>query len=72
MSRYLEVDEVYKWLRAGCAYVIWDLPIIDIVQCKECKYYYYDVANDAWFCKNHEYGETYRADDFCSMGERSE
>ena len=44
----------------------------EIVRCKECKYYYYNKDNEAWFCKLHEYGEVYEDEDFCSYGERSE
>lgn len=30
MSKYYKADEVKKWLSCGCAYVIWELPTIEI------------------------------------------
>ena len=43
-------------------------PSIDIVRCKECKWY-----SDMWGCTEHD--EVYlvtNPDDFCSIGERSD
>lgn len=48
-----------------------DLPLIDIVQCKECKYWHKNIKGDdgipiADICYD------FQADDFCSYGERED
>ena len=68
MSRYIDADEAEKLLRAGCAYAIWELPSIDIVRCKECKWWH-----KLHGCiKNDDVNLCTNADDFCSYGERKE
>ena len=68
MSRYIDADEAEKLLRAGCAYAIWELPSIDIVRCKECKWYKQSEA----FCENGN-GLWQAGDEcFCSYGERED
>ena len=42
-----------------------DQPTVDIVQCKDCKYW--EVDNDVGFCKRTEDCD-WTADDFCSRG----
>ena len=74
MSRYIDADEAEKWLKAGCAYVIRELPSIDIVRCKDCKHRYtidcfrayleYDIQE--WIVDSGD------DNDFCSWGERKE
>ena len=74
MSRYIDADEAEKWLRAGCAYVIRELPSIDIVRCSECRLNETDGCPMA-YCTPLEDGDFEtrwwnRPDDFCSWGER--
>ena len=79
MSRYIDADEAEKWLRAGCAYAIRELPSIDIVFCKECKHWD-DRRKDDWWSEEGAcyltsrlgYATYRNHDDFCSRGERKE
>ena len=74
MSRYIDADEAERRLKAGCAYVIRELPSIDIVRCKDCKHRYtidcfrayleYDIQE--WVVDSGD------DNDFCSWGERKE
>ena len=64
MSRWIDADEVEKLLRAGCAYVIWELPSIDLVFCKECKHKD-EIVN---YC--YENDRDVNPNGFCSYGER--
>lgn len=41
----------------------------DIVHCKDCKYWDYEVDNDVGFCTRTEDCD-WNADDFCSKGEK--
>ena len=66
MSKWIDADEAEKLLRAGCAYAIWELPSIDIVRCKECKYS--DIYKGEMFCQIRT--DDVKPDDFCSYGER--
>lgn len=43
-----------------------DLPSIDIVRCKECKYWNSETNG----CKRNPSVEAWKPDDFCSYGER--
>lgn len=73
MSRYIDADEAEKWLRAGCAYVIRELPSIDIVRCAECKYE--PICSHSVQHTTHEPTSVtigYKSVDFCSYGERRE
>ena len=73
MSRYIDADAYERELRTSniihhygeqIVDKIHSAPSIDIVRCKECKYY-----KDEWcYWRDVEI----RADDFCSYGERSE
>ena len=45
------------------------MPTVDIVRCKDCKYWDYEVDNDVGFCTRTEDCD-WNADDFCSRGER--
>ncbi len=71
MSRYIDADEAEKWLRAGCAYVIRELPSIDIVRCKECVHGTYCEEADMYICNANDQ-DLYEAEHFCSYGERRE
>ena len=77
MSRYIDADTVYKWLRSGCAYVIWEEPTIDIVLCKECKWWLDNLNEDNTYedyveCPFDGTRRIPKPDDFCSYGERKE
>ena len=47
-----------------------DAPTIDLVRCRECKYYIRDEENDDDYCGIHSIG--IYADDFCSYGKRND
>lgn len=51
--------------------VVDDVPTVDIVHCKDCKYWEYDVDTDVGFCVRTEDCD-WSADDFCSRGERKD
>ena len=38
----------------------------ELVRCKDCEHHFYDIGNQAWFCHEHEYGEIFNDNDFCS------
>ena len=40
--------------------------IMSVVRCKDCEHHFFDKGNDAWFCHEHEYGEMFNDNDFCS------
>ena len=67
MSRWIDADALPRHGQRG-GIVHWkdieDAPSIDIVRCKECKYY---EAKEDW-CYWRD--EAITADDFCSYGER--
>ena len=77
MSRYIDIDKVLKELHLNHKDVIYidkrdtakrieKIPSIDIVRCKECRYYKQSEA----FCENCN-GLWQAGDDcFCSYGER--
>lgn len=44
----------------------------EVVRCKDCRHRFYDKYNDCFMCEKHEYGESFKDDDFCSWGERRE
>ena len=79
MSRYIDADTLKIPSEEMVAkMIINSAPHIDIVRCKECKYYnarYYECECD-WASTDHEGGASYsldrNPDDFCSYGERSE
>ena len=73
MSRYIDADaflkeycEPYPHVYMAMSKAVADAPSIDIVRCKECKWY-----SDMCGCTEHD--EVYlvtNPDDFCSYGER--
>lgn len=80
MSRYIDADAMKKWIDEYVSvfkksynkdikvYIDYQ-PSIDIVRCKECKYW----LNNSGLCKHWSklYGSVLtKADDFCSYGER--
>ena len=46
------------------------LPSIEIVRCGECKHWH--EKDGLTYCDRIDYGYGYKADDFCSYGERKE
>lgn len=88
MSRYVDINKVLGELclshkdviyidKNECAKRIKALPTIEIVRCKECKYFIDNLTEDD---TDEAYGECCfdwdikmpTADDFCSYGERRE
>ena len=78
MSRYIDADDAANAIyhhfpsirtMADARGIIEEAPSIDIVRCKECRYW--QDYKDEHFCNN-MYGlhEDTNADDFCSYGER--
>lgn len=75
MSRYIDADaflkeycEPYPHVYMAMSKAVADAPSIDIVRCKECKWYKQSEA----FCENGN-GLWQAGDDcFCSYGERRE
>ena len=43
----------------------------EVIHCKDCKFWDYEVDNDVGFCVRTEDCD-WNADDFCSRGERAE
>ena len=77
MSRYIDADEAEKWLRAGCAYVIRELPSIDIVFCENCrecveKGVGVDCPSGYGYLYCRRKKSVVNEDDYCSWGERRE
>ena len=71
MSKWIDADEAEKLLKAGCAYAIWELPRIDIVFCKECKYE--PICSHSVQHTTHEPTSVtigYKTVEWCSYGER--
>lgn len=69
--KYYKKEDVISFLNTHCPKDMWeyqiaDLPTIDIVLCKDC------IRAKSWKCPFYRAGYTYKADDFCSDGERSE
>lgn len=81
MSRYIEYHDICSAINnqqdgTGMTYEalahamveIQLAPSIDIVRCKECKYW----VSDFHGCSRNACAKPWYADDFCSYGERSE
>lgn len=79
MAKYINKDDVYEWLVAHLPkhqerieQILNDVPSIDIVYCKDCKYYKPPdcLDNFHWTCEliNRIREET----DYCSYGEQRE
>ena len=75
MSRYIEADATRDLLiksislTNGIDTALKEAPSIDIVRCKECKYYDGDdYGEPTRYCVWYE--SVVNADDFCSYGER--
>ena len=71
MSRYIDADALIRYGKCGTL-VYWEdieeAPSIDIVFCKECRYYH-----QLYGCqKNDDIDLVTSDDDFCSYGERRE
>lgn len=80
MSRYIDADDVANAIylhfpsirtMADARGVIEEAPSIDIVRCRDCKYWRTRI--DETNCCAREYAtDHWCADDFCSYGERRE
>lgn len=85
MSRYVNADYVKavmlndRLLQGNAEYELYKqkvdaqvkaMPTIDIVRCQECKHWH--KKDDLTYCDRIDYGYGYKADDFCSYGERKE
>jgi hypothetical protein len=75
MSRWIDADALIRYGKRGTL-VYWedieDAPSIDIVRCRECKYWRaYETWSECerWTDDPYESAKT-KADDFCSYGER--
>lgn len=84
MSRYIDADALKEWLdeylsvfkkydKGTIKGFVDHAPSIDIVRCKECRYWIDNISEDStddecrWRSE-----EAPNADDFCSYGERAE
>lgn len=71
MSRYIDADaipNIYTATHQEIVLALEDAPSIDIVRCRECKYWNM-VSNG---CMRNPSVEGWQDDDFCSYGSRSE
>ena len=75
MSKYYKAEDVISFLNTHCPKDMWeyqiaDLPTIDIVHCRDCKYWKSEqicIGRWGW------YGTMMtEADAFCSYGERTD
>lgn len=73
-----EYDRVHIGEPGKARKLIEDAPTVEaveIVRCRDCKYYYDYGANREYCCHRSKYGKQvfdvkFKADDFCSYGER--
>lgn len=49
-----------------------EMPTVDIVRCKDCKYLHTTFWKDTQICERHAYEIIMKPDDFCSRGERKD
>lgn len=81
MAKYIERDKIFSVWRSmpapasveSLSAAIHQTPAIDIVQCKDCKHFCFDlIGRKNHLCMRKEVGFVLRrkADDFCSYGER--
>ena len=74
MSRYINIDDAIEIVTkaqgmwATTLHALCDAPKIDIVRCKECKYW----VSDFHRCSRNACAKPWYADDFCRYGERKE
>lgn len=62
-----ELNDLPYGIRGIIKTMVHKQPAIDIVECKDCKYWDYEVDNDVGFCVRTEDCD-WNADDFCSRG----
>lgn len=73
MSKYIDADEVEKWLSCGCAYAVRELQTIDIVRCGECIHNPWNEDYDYTCIWDDDFADRPQTpNDFCSYGERME
>lgn len=78
MIKYIKLDDAIKKVeehilpdfRGKVKAILSDLPTIDIVHCKDCKYFklHESVFGKGWICKRNHV--VVGSVDFCSYGER--
>ena len=71
MNRYIDADALMRYGAENQIIYSEDIdnaPSIDIVRCKECKHWH--KKGELTYCDKIDYGYGYKADDFCSCGER--
>ena len=69
MSKYIDADELEMLIDLHGAYSIKDMPYIDIIHCRECKYWVSD-GGALMRCDIHK--DPTVPEHFCSYGSRSE
>lgn len=69
MSRYIDADEFEMLIDLHGAYSIKDVPYIDLVRCKECRYWNTKGCRDGVGECEWAYYMT-KPNDYCSYGER--
>ena len=62
-----ELNDLPNGIRGIIKTMVHEQPTVDIVECKDCKYWDYEVDNDVGFCARTEDCD-WNADDFCSRG----
>lgn len=79
MSEFYKKEDVLEFLNLHCPKDMWeyqieDLPSMDIVHCKDCKYSIEVKESDDIICKHPSQHSTYErtGDDYCSYGARKE
>jgi len=81
MSRWIDVDKLHEQMQWCIEHDMYDKPFdyiaeiyeapsIDICFCKECKHWH--NVDSITYCDRIDYGYGYKADDFCSYGERGD
>ena len=73
MSRYIDINaipNIYTATHQELVLALEDAPTIDIVRCKECRYWKWIEWAKEYRCTLRNTAFNARADDFCSYGER--
>lgn len=75
MAEYVELKAVLDKTFEGCGLCmepIKDLPTIEVVRCKDCKYNDFDELYGNYWCNRTMCVIKVNADDFCKWGKRRE
>ena len=65
------IDDIAEQIIRQCKRIVKDAPSIDIVRCKECKSWHKNIK-EGEDIPVHDACYYFKADDFCSYGERRE